>query len=85
MPCGVFFYRESPFVTRPLVLLAGGIGFTPLLSILEHILAKEEQSRNIVFIHSVKTLEHLAMKDRIEELAAANENFKAHVFFTQEG
>ena len=85
MACGVFFYRENPFVSRPLVLLAGGIGFTPLMSILEHILVKEEQSRSLLFIHSVKTLEHLPMKDRIEELAAANENFKAHVFFTQEG
>ena len=38
MPCGTFVLNEDS--SRPVVLISGGVGLTPMISMLDHILAK---------------------------------------------
>jgi len=40
-PLGRFFYREAPAVAGPLLLVGGGTGLAPLLSILRHVIEKK--------------------------------------------
>lgn len=54
-PGGAFVY---PAGDKPIVLLAGGIGITPLLGMLRHGLACEP-SRPVALILSAKTIEHV--------------------------
>lgn len=65
-PNGSFFLRD---VTRPLVLLAGGTGLAPLLSMLE-VLADQGADQPIHLIYGVTHDGDLVEIDRIEALAA---------------
>ena len=38
MPCGTFILNEDS--SRPLVLISGGVGLTPMVSMLDHVRAK---------------------------------------------
>lgn len=40
-PMGQFFYRDAPAGARPLLLVGGGTGVAPLLSILRHVIENE--------------------------------------------
>lgn len=64
--------RESG---RPVVLLSGGVGLTPLVSML-HALAATE--RRAVFIHACDNGEVHALRDEVKALAASNPGVTAH-------
>jgi benzoate/toluate 1,2-dioxygenase reductase subunit len=65
-PFGSFFLRA---VERPLVMLAGGTGLAPLLSMLE-VLADEGTDQPVHMIYGVTRPRDLVEIDRIEALAA---------------
>jgi len=69
-PNGSFFLRET---ARPLLLLAGGTGLAPILSILRR-LRDSDASRPVHLVYGVSTDADLVELDRIEELAAALPN-----------
>jgi benzoate/toluate 1,2-dioxygenase reductase subunit len=69
-PNGSFFLRET---ARPLLLLAGGTGLAPILSILRR-LRDSDVSRPLHLVYGVSTDADLVELDRIEELAAALPN-----------
>jgi nitric oxide dioxygenase len=54
--------------TKPLILMAGGIGVTPLLPIMEH--ALENTSRHVTFVHCCRSKEVQAFGLQVEQLAA---------------
>lgn len=68
--------------TAPLVLIAGGIGVTPLLSMLLE-LAESGSRREIWFFHGVRNGSEHAFKEQIEKIARENDNVRAHVFYSQ--
>jgi nitric oxide dioxygenase len=64
-PAGEFFLRQAQL--RPVVLLSGGVGLTPLLSMLETIAARPEA--NAHFIHGTRDGATHAMRGRVRALA----------------
>lgn len=67
----------------PFVLLAGGIGLTPMLSIARH----EHQigsQREIHLVWGLSYEEDLFMLEELEEMKKANPNFHVHIIFSNE-
>lgn len=64
-PAGQFTYPADD--DRPLLLLAGGIGITPLLSMVRHAVSVEP-SRRITLLYSARREEDLAFRDELQVL-----------------
>ena len=71
-PSGHFVLDEKS--TAPIVLLGGGIGITPMVSIVNHLLESESE-RLILLVYGVRNAADHAFKKHFEQLAAAHENF----------
>src|SRR5690606_15393152 len=63
-PCGEFVLQES---LRPLVLVSGGVGITPALSMLNH---AAQSGRQIEFIHAALNSEAHAFREHVDATAA---------------
>jgi ferredoxin-NADP reductase len=61
-------------VTRPAVFLAGGIGITPIRSILQHA-AQQRLGYQLYLFYSSRTTDDAAFLDELESLGAQNHNF----------
>lgn len=68
--------------TRPLVLISGGVGLTPLTSMLETVIQKQPD-RKVIYIHAAKSEKVHAFKKHIEEIAASNDNITNYVVYSQ--
>ncbi|SFE43689.1 nitric oxide dioxygenase [Lentibacillus persicus] len=64
----------------PVVLLSGGIGITPVMSMLET-LAEKESDRPVTFIHATQNSSSHAMKKRVEQVAAGHSNIASFVCY----
>ncbi len=69
-PFGSFFLREDS--DKPVIMLAGGVGFAPVKGIMEHVLATGS-NRDIVFYWGACSREDLYMNE-LAESWAENEN-----------
>lgn len=79
-PCGSFILRETK-TCKPLVLIAGGVGVTPILSML-HAALKETPDRPVVFLQGAL---NSAVHPFAEELAAlkrVNPHLRIHVRYS---
>ncbi len=76
-PCGEFFLNTQDRHERPLVLLAAGVGVTPILSILKAALETMPE-REIIFVHGCINEDVQAFKGTVEELASKHPNLKTH-------
>ncbi|NOV01813.1 NO-inducible flavohemoprotein [Paenibacillus planticolens] len=65
-PAGDFTLDQQD--TRPVVLISGGVGLTPMVSML-YTLAATNPKRQVTFIHAAQNSLHHAFKRHIEELA----------------
>lgn len=77
-PAGDFFLDQDD--TRPLVLIAGGVGLTPLMSMLETTL-KEQPEREIYYLQAAQNGDVHAMKDRVRKLAEENKQLHAYTIY----
>ncbi len=77
-PAGHFHISRSD---APAVLIAGGIGITPMLSILNWCLA-EQPGREIWLFYGVRNGRELVMKPHLEALAAEHPNFHLRLCFS---
>jgi len=68
-PAGDFVLDDR--ATRPLVLVTGGVGITPAMSMLE---VTAETGRQIYFIHAALNGDVHAFRQRAEDLASAHDN-----------
>lgn len=78
-PAGHFHIDQG---TVPVVLIAGGIGITPLLSMVNWCLAEQPQ-REVWLFYGVRDGREQIMRAQLDALAAAHPNFHLHVCFSQ--
>ncbi|TDH64256.1 NO-inducible flavohemoprotein [Dankookia rubra] len=76
-PAGEFFLPERP--DRPVVLLSGGVGLTPLLSMLEAI-AAEQPALETHWVHGAIDGSVLAFGPRVAELARRLPRLRTTIF-----
>ena len=79
---GDFYYRRD--MGDSLVLIAGGIGVTPLMSILRYIDAAEPDV-SATLLHSAKRPSELIFHDDLEEMATRNEKIRCILTVTGSG
>lgn len=63
----------------PIVLISGGVGLTPMISMLKR--AIQDPQRQVVFVHGARNSGVHAMRDRLREAAKTNANFNLVVFY----
>ncbi len=79
-PYGVFTLPEK---ATNIVMMAGGIGITPLLSMIRNV-AEEQRPVTITLLYSNPTLEDTAYRNELDMLAQKNPNFTVLHFITRE-
>jgi len=79
-PAGHFVLDESS--NLPVILLAGGIGITPMVSILHH-LRNTNSSRMTLLLYGVRNSAEQAFADAIKQVTDTRENFHAINCFSQ--
>lgn len=77
-PGGTFVYPEG---TRPIALIAGGIGITPLLSMLRHAL-EQEPLRPVTLLLSARTEGQIPFHQDLRLLAHRHPNFRLVIALT---
>lgn len=78
-PAGNFHLDTSH--PAPVVLIAGGIGLTPVLSMLNHIVESGSQ-RDTWFFYGVRNSSEHAMKEHMREIANEHPNVHLHVCYS---
>jgi nitric oxide dioxygenase len=79
-PCGDFTLEAQAPATRPLVLVTGGVGITPAMSMLE---SAAPSGRPIRFIHAAHNGGVHAFRARVDELAANHPNLSVTYVYDQ--
>jgi nitric oxide dioxygenase len=79
-PYGNFFIDVN--ATTPVVLISGGVGLTPMISMLNRVLQSPGQ-REIVFVHGARNSAVHAMRDHLREAAATHHNFRTFIFYNE--
>ena len=79
-PAGDFFLPASP--PRPVILLSGGVGLTPMVSMLETI---SDQHGDVPtwYVHGTTNFATHAFRDHVSELAAHHDHVIASTFYEQ--
>jgi nitric oxide dioxygenase len=78
-PAGDFFLPEAP--QRPVVLLSGGVGLTPMVSMAETIAARHPQLRSF-YIHGTMSSATHAMDRHVRAVAARHSNMTVATFYS---
>lgn len=81
-PAGVFFIE--PDATVPAVFVAGGIGITPMMSMVSWTLA-EQPGRSLHLFYGVRHGGEHAFKKPFEDFTRAYPNFHLHVIYSRPG
>ncbi|RAK18851.1 nitric oxide dioxygenase [Anoxybacillus vitaminiphilus] len=76
-PAGDFVLDTSD---APIVFMSGGVGITPLLSMLNTVLERQPK-RNVTFIHAAINGKVHAFHDHISQLAKENENISYYICY----
>ena len=76
-PRGDFVLDRSS--ARPVVLISGGVGLTPMVSMLHELAA--ETDRRAFFIHACDNGDVHALRDEVSALTASRPGLKAHVCY----
>ncbi|CAN5485835.1 NO-inducible flavohemoprotein [soil metagenome] len=78
-PAGDFFLAEQP--ARPVVLLSGGVGLTPMVSMVEHI-AKEHPELEAHFVHGALNSQVHALDGHVRSLAKDHGGVTVTTFYS---
>lgn len=63
----------------PIVLISGGVGLTPMISMLKK--AIQDPQRRVMFVHGARNSGVHAMRDRLREAAKTHANFDLVVYY----
>ncbi len=80
-PSGPFHLLEEP--PLPLVLIAGGIGVTPMLSMLFTLLEREDDQREIWLFYGVRNGREAVLSGQLRDLAEYHPRFHLHLCFSR--
>ncbi|SMC94672.1 NO-inducible flavohemoprotein [Pedobacter nyackensis] len=64
----------------PVVLISGGVGLTPMMSMLQNLVAKD-YNHPITWLHGCRNRNVHAFKAELDEITKANQNVTQHVFY----
>ena len=78
-PYGNFYIDVN--ATTPVVLISGGVGVTPMISMLKRVLLTPE--RQVVFAHAARNSSVQAMREKLRNAAAINADLKLIVFYDE--
>lgn len=78
-PHGTFYVDVS--ATTPVVLISGGVGLTPMISMLNRVL--QSPGRDVVFVHGARNSAVHAMKDHLRRTVQNHQNFHTIIFYDQ--
>ncbi len=78
-PYGSLCLRETD---KPAVLISGGVGITPMMSILQKA-ADQKLTRQVYFIHGTRNRKTHAFKDNVVALTADRDNLSHHFFYSR--
>ncbi|KAL1953400.1 hypothetical protein VTO42DRAFT_2839 [Malbranchea cinnamomea] len=74
--------------TNPVVLISGGVGLTPMMSMLQTVVEHQQQqqqqqgeSRRVVFVHAVRNGRVHAMKEQLARIVRENPNVSRSVWY----
>jgi nitric oxide dioxygenase len=81
-PAGEFFLNEKE--DNPVVLLSGGVGLTPMISILEHVV-RSGSGRPLWYVHGAENGRVHAMGAYVRDLAAQARNVTVRTFYNVPG
>lgn len=66
------------------IFISGGVGQTPLLSMLEELLQnRHKKDAQIIWIHGCRNEDVHAFKDKVSELSLTNNHINQHIFYEQ--
>lgn len=65
----------------PIVLISGGVGLTPMISMLKTALLNP--ARQVVFVHGARNSRVQAMRNRLREAEREHDNFQVIVFYNE--
>lgn len=77
-PAGDFVLHNSEL---PVVLISGGIGITPMLSMLNTIMETQPQ-REVTFIHATVNSQTHAFKEHVAQLVKEHSNLKSVICYS---
>jgi uncharacterized protein len=81
-PSGSFFLDDAK--PSPVVLIGGGVGITPVLSMLNHIIANGVRTETWFFL-GVRSGEDHPFKEYLEQVAREHDKIKLHVCYSRPG
>ncbi|KAL2831448.1 globin-like protein [Aspergillus cavernicola] len=82
MPFGDFVLDVN--ATTPVVFMSGGVGLTPMMSMLKSVTSLSN-SRRAVFVHAVRNGSVHAMKDTLAQIMAENPQVSRAIFYEEVG
>lgn len=83
-PCGEFTLGNECNIEGPLVLISGGVGVTPVLSMLHAAVEKDDQ-RDVWFIHGVINGQTHAFAEEVRALTRRHPNLHVHFCYSNPG
>lgn len=81
MPFGDFVLDVN--ASTPAVLISGGVGLTPMMSMLKTIISRQGTGREVKFIHAARNGHVHAMKDDLAKIVAQNPSVSRMVFYEE--
>jgi nitric oxide dioxygenase len=78
-PHGTFYIDVN--ASTPVVLISGGVGLTPMISMLNRVL--QSAGRDVVFVHGARNSAVHAMKEHLRHTAEQHPNFKTISFYNE--
>ncbi|GHG33118.1 NO-inducible flavohemoprotein [Paracoccus aerius] len=81
-PAGDFHLAKNP--QRPLILLSGGVGLTPIVSMLE-VLAEQHRDVPVFYVHGTSSPAHHALDAQVRLAAARHGNVLVETFYESGG
>jgi nitric oxide dioxygenase len=83
-PCGNFVLAPRPADDRPLVLISGGVGVTPVLAMLHAALERgDAERRDVWFIHGATNGDSHAFADEIDDECAIHPRVQVHTRYSE--